>query len=93
MADTDPSTTPDGIDGPTTHEMLAQLITRVEQLTETVEAGREDLRHVRHAIALIADGELARRQQISMLSERIDTIEREGCAVQRVRHHGGNGGA
>jgi hypothetical protein len=93
MSDTDPSITPDGIDEPTTHELLARLITRVECLTTTVDAAREDVRHARHAIAVIADGEMVRRQEMAMVVERLDTLDAEGCSARRVLHRGGNGGA
>jgi hypothetical protein len=93
-----PSITPDGIDEPTTHELLAQLICRVESLTAVVEATHEavvqvrsEVSHVRHAVAVVADGELDRRRSQQMLVERMDVLESEGCARRRL--HGGNGAA
>jgi hypothetical protein len=102
-ADTEPPTSPD-VDlhsdpalpgelpiGDLVLREVRALVLHVQDLRGAVAALTEDVRAVRHAVAVVADGELERRQRLDALDSRLDVLEVDGCARGRVLHGRGNG--
>lgn len=88
-----PITTPDGIDEPTVRELLAQLIAKVDRLTDSVDDVAANVQAARHAAAVTADAALEHRQALGRFEDRLDIIDRDGCQHRRLPMHrnGGNG--
>lgn len=94
--DTDPC--PTAVEHERPEPSLTQVLDRVEAqssaLAEAIDLVRlclDEVRHARHAIAVVADDVLERRAEVSRLVERLDLLDADGCGRYRAHHGGGNG--